>query len=50
MSDVKLIYLFFKVDKCSDLVAYGLAGCPESQSVKLLLFGWSPLRGCCSVS
>ena len=51
MSDVKYIYLFFKVNKCSDLVAYGknrirseLAVCPVSQSVNLFPVSVEGLR------
>ena len=43
--------------KCFDLLAYDmgctrgeLAGCPVSQSVKLLSVGRSPSQGCCPVS
>ena len=57
ISDVKYIYLPFKLNKCSDLVAYGkgrtrgaLAGCPVSQSVNSWPVGRSPSRGCGPIS
>ena len=57
MSDVKFNYLFFKVDKCSDLVGYGrihthgtVAGRSVSQSVNLLPVGRSQSRDCGSMS
>ena len=57
MSNVKYIYLFCKVNNCSDLVAYGrnhtrgeLTSCPVSQSVNLLSVGRSPSRGCSPIS
>ena len=52
MSNVKYIYLFFKVNKCSDLVAYDrsrtrceLASYLVLQSVNLLPVGRSPSKG-----
>ena len=52
MSDVEYVYLFFKVNKCSDLVAYGrgrTAARLVLQSVNLLPVGRSPSRGCGSL-
>ena len=47
MSDVKYVYLFFKVNKCYVMVAHGeLAGCPVSQSVNLLTLDLFLSRGC----
>ena len=57
MSDVEFIYLFFKVNKSSNLVVYDRGGTrvelsnrPVSQSVNLLPVGQSPSRGCSPIS